>query len=166
MGHTSGNDLANPQNCQKYDHGGGVSAAQRTGVSGHATLKDTLLTGVVRHHCRLLCGENVCHEHTKVDDIMGEEQPKVDGDEFGMLLPTSSKTSDTGEHGPCTCAGCCGATYPKKEMMASAIQHAIPTYGIAAIPLSSPEGKIDAAQSGSAGWEGVTRERTAYRWKY
>lgn len=42
---------------------------------------------------------------------------------------------------------CFGATYPKNEMTASAIQHAIPTYGIVNIALSSPERKIDAAQS-------------------
>ena len=137
-----------------------------TSVSGHATLKDALLTGVIRLHCRLLGGENVCHEHTKVDDVVGKKQPKVDGDQFGVLFPTSSKTGDTGEHDPCRCTRCCGATYPKKEMMASAIQHAIPTYGIADIALSRPERKIDPAQSGLACWLRVTREGKTHHLKY
>src|SRR5258706_3832015 len=123
-------------------------------------MADALLAGVILLHRRLLCGENVCHEHTKVDDVVGEKQPKVDGNEFGMLLPASSKTDETGEHDPCTCTDCFRATHPKNEMMASAIQHAIPTKGIADIALSSPERKIDAGQCGLARWaKGVTRIR-------
>jgi len=51
-----------------------------------------------------------------------------------------------------------GGTYPKNEIMASAIQHAIPTYGIANIASSSPERNIDAAVQISAA-TGVTRIR-------
>jgi len=58
-----------------------------------------------------------------------------------------------------------GATYPKNEMMARAIQHTIPTYGIADIALLSPDMNIKPAQSGLARVAGVTMA-AAYRWKY
>jgi hypothetical protein len=58
-----------------------------------------------------------------------------------------------------------GATYPKNEMKASAIQHAIPTYGIANIALSSPERNTEAVQSWVSAGSG-SDEETAHRWKY
>jgi hypothetical protein len=54
---------------------------------------------------------------------------------------------------------CFGATYPKNEMKASVIQHAIPTYGIANIALSSPERNTEAVQSRISGAAEATRKR-------
>jgi len=53
-------------------------------------------------------------------------------------------------------------TYPKNEITARAIQHAIPTYGIADIALSSPEKYDIAVRTGSARPGGMTRGRRTH----
>lgn len=59
-------------------------------------LTDELLAVVDRSLRRSICDENVCHEHAEINDVMSEEEPKVDGDQLGMLLPTGEETNDNG----------------------------------------------------------------------
>jgi len=71
--HTSGSELANPQNCKKYDRIGVVGFAERTSVSCHIALTDLRLALVNRPLRRILCDKNVCHEDAEVDDVVSKE---------------------------------------------------------------------------------------------
>jgi len=84
-----------------------------------------------------------------------------------MLLPTGDETNDNDQDDPGV-ALLPEGTYPKNEMTARAIQHTIPIYGTAAIPLSSPEINTVAVQSSLAGRGGAGQdyEATAYRCRY